>query len=191
MASPSALPCGCLASPAGHASACTRPHAKFMPAREVNAAAAGCRSARAGPKQRARSWTTTNALNLSPRQWPHGQKVISSCQCAQYGRGGCPLSQWCMAPAMETWGPAGRYDNDQHPSAVRTDAPESRTEPATPGRPALRTARHGHRRRAVSPGRRVVHSDAQVPARLGGSGRHRSGRDTPPGQSLGCAVSGG
>jgi hypothetical protein len=27
----------------------------------------------------------------------------------KYGRGGCPLCQWCMAPVMAKWGPGVRY----------------------------------------------------------------------------------
>ncbi|GGU03014.1 hypothetical protein GCM10010256_73870 [Streptomyces coeruleorubidus] len=30
---------------------------------------------------------------------------------SEYGLGGCPLCQWCMAPAMEKWGPGVRYIN--------------------------------------------------------------------------------
>ncbi|RSN90113.1 hypothetical protein DMH26_28565 [Streptomyces sp. WAC 05379] len=31
----------------------------------------------------------------------------------RYGRGGCPLCQWCLAPVMEKWGPNVRYDRTQ------------------------------------------------------------------------------
>ncbi|OUC75478.1 hypothetical protein, partial [Streptomyces swartbergensis] len=54
------------------------------------------------------------------------------------------------------------------------DAPEARTESATPGRPSPRGARYGHRRRAVSSEPLVVHSDAQAAAGFGGCSRHRS-----------------
>jgi hypothetical protein len=37
----------------------------------------------------------------------------ASCQrkTHKYGRGGRPLCQWCMAPAMEKWDPIVRYVN--------------------------------------------------------------------------------
>ncbi|OUC79117.1 hypothetical protein CA983_43485 [Streptomyces swartbergensis] len=38
-----------------------------------------------------------------------GEVQRSQRKTHKYGRGGCPLCQWCMAPAMEKWGPGVRY----------------------------------------------------------------------------------